>query len=322
MICYFSMMQKRSSHHFLHFTRKEKNGTLLLTCLILLLIATPFIYALVFKEKMTDAAELKSKMALLKIKTADSTEKKYHRNYAEGQEREPYNSYQSKEHKPAPDLFYFDPNTLSAPGWKKLGVADKAIATIQNYLSKGGKFRDPEDIKKIWGLHKDQVEELLPYVKITQSANSTSLNYPVYEKKEFTKKATSIVDINNADSSAYISLPGIGPGYARRIVKFRDKLGGFYKTEQVAETFGLPDSVFQKINSYLQVSGENLRKININTVTFDELKEHPYFRYQLANAIIQYRTQHGNFSSVGEIKKIMLITEEVFEKVSPYLTVQ
>ena len=90
----------------------------------------------------------------------------------------------------------------------------------------------------------------------------------------------------------------------------------------MAETFGLPDSTFQKIKGYLKISGGNTRKININTASLDELKEHPYIRYQLANAIVQFRLQHGNFSSVDDIKKIMLITEEVFNKIFPYLTIQ
>ncbi len=315
-------MLKRAPHHFLHFTRKEKNGTLLLLFIILLLISTPVIYSLIFKEKTIDANEFKNEMASLKTRSADSAEKKYYNNYADEDHYKPNAAYRSKEHTIAHDLFYFDPNTLPGAGWKKLGLTDKTIATIQNYLSKGGKFREPADIKKIWGLHEEMVNQLLPYVKIEQSANTAASHFPTFEKKEFPKKTIGSVDINIADSSTYISLPGIGPGYARRIVKFRDKLGGFYKIEQVAETFGLPDSTFQKIKNYLHVSGENIKKININTTSLDELKEHPYIRYQLANAIIQFRTQHGNFSSVEDIKKIMLVTEEVFEKLSPYLTVK
>ncbi|MFT3910050.1 MAG: helix-hairpin-helix domain-containing protein [Ferruginibacter sp.] len=315
-------MLKRASHHFLHFTRKEKNGTLLLLFIILLLTSTPFIYSLIFKEKAIDANEFKNEMASLKMKSADSTEKKYYKNYTAEDHYKPNDAYSSKEHTVTHDLFYFDPNTLPGAGWKRLGLTDKTIATIQNYLFKGGKFREPADIKKIWGLREELANQLLPYVKIEQQATATASGFPTFEKKEFPEKTIGIVDINNADSSTYISLPGIGPGYARRIVKFRDKLGGFYKVEQVAETFGLPDSTFQKIKNYLQVSGENIRKININNASLDELKEHPYIRYQLANAIIQFRTQHGNFSSVDDIKKIMLVTGDVFGKVAPYLTVK
>ena len=117
-------------------------------------------------------------------------------------------------------------------------------------------------------------------------------------------------------------MPGIGSKLAQRITAFRDKLGGFYKIEQVAETFGLPDSTFQKIKPRLSVNSSAIKKYNINTVTVDEMKTHPYIRYAIANAIIQYRNQHGNFSNVADVKKIMIIDETIFAKISPYLTTQ
>ena len=117
-------------------------------------------------------------------------------------------------------------------------------------------------------------------------------------------------------------MPGIGSKLAQRIINFRSKLGGFYKTEQVAETFGLPDSTFQKIKSRLSISSSTIKQLNINTATVDELKTHPYIRYNIANAIVQYRAQHGNFAAVADIKKIMTVTDEMYNKVAPYVTVQ
>ncbi|MEJ7821464.1 MAG: helix-hairpin-helix domain-containing protein, partial [Chitinophagaceae bacterium] len=120
---------------------------------------------------------------------------------------------------------------------------------------------------------------------------------------------------------AFISLPGIGSKLAQRIIAFRSKLGGFYSVDQIKETFGLPDSTFVKIKPQLSVSSSTIKKINLNTATLDEMRSHPYLRYNVANAIIQYRIQHGNFSTVAEIKKIMIITDDIFNKVSPYLTI-
>jgi len=116
-------------------------------------------------------------------------------------------------------------------------------------------------------------------------------------------------------------LPGIGNKLANRIVTFREKLGGFYKIDQVGETFALPDSTFQKIKPRLILTNNSVKQININTATIDELKTHPYIRYQIGNAIIQYRTQHGSFSSIEDIKKIVLVTDEIFNKAAPYLKV-
>ena len=70
----------------------------------------------------------------------------------------------------------------------------------------------------------------------------------------------------------------------------------------------------------LALSSASVKKVNINTATLEELKAHPYIRYAIANAIVQYRVQHGNYSSVEEIKKIMVVTDDVYKKVSPYLT--
>jgi len=88
----------------------------------------------------------------------------------------------------------------------------------------------------------------------------------------------------------------------------------------VRETFGLPDSTFQKVKQYLKIANSSIRKININTASIDELKAHPYIRYNIANPIVAYRNEHGPFSSIDDLKKIMIITDEVYQKIMPYLT--
>jgi competence ComEA-like helix-hairpin-helix protein len=166
------------------------------------------------------------------------------------------------------------------------------------------------------------VQRLIPYIQI--AAKENNYTQKTYEPKTFEKiKYTPVsIDINNADTAVFIALPGIGSKLAQRIINFRDKLGGFYKVEQLAETFGLPDSTFQNIKSGLRVNSSTIKQFNINTATVDEMKLHPYIRYNLANAIVQYRIQHNTFLDVTDLKKIMIVTDEMFNKVSPYLTVQ
>jgi competence ComEA-like helix-hairpin-helix protein len=224
-------------------------------------------------------------------------------------------------------LFYFNPNTLSKEGWQQLGLRDKTIQTIQNYLSKGGQFKKPADLQKVYGLHRDQYERLAPYIQLENSLENNTAK--TYNESNFTpdQKRTnayirySTVEINTADSNSFIALPGIGSKLAARIISFREKLGGFSHVEQVKETYGLPDSTFQRIKPYLQVNTA-VKKININTATVDQLKAHPYIRYTLANPIIAYRNEHGTFTRLEDIKKIMLITEEVFQKISPYISLK
>jgi len=218
-------------------------------------------------------------------------------------------------------LFDFDPNTLSTGGWKKLGIREKTISTIQNYLKKGGHFSEAEDLKKIYGVRPDDYLRLKPYIRITSTKTESPANKQSEFKKETfaTKPRLVVVDINTADTAAFIALPGIGSKLASRIVNFRDKLGGFYSADQIAETYGLPDSVFLKIKPFLKVEASIVRKFNINTATKEEMKSHPYLKWNLANAIVEYRNQHGAFSSLEDLKKISLITTDIFDKVKFYL---
>ena len=314
-------MWKKIFSNYFTFTKKERRGTIVLLLLIMFFIALPFLYPLFIKPKPTDASTFKNEIVTLKIKQQDTVKQFTQRNFDE----ENYQNYYQPSEKNYTknfkgELFYFDPNTATTADWQRLGLRDKTIATIQNYLSKGGRFYKPEDIGKIWGLHPDEVQRLIPYVQITPKEN----NYPKkdYETKTFDKpkNTISVIDINNADTTTLIALPGIGSKLAQRIINFRDKLGGFYKAEQVAETFGLPDSTFQKIKPRLTINNLTIKQFNINTASVDEMKTHPYIRYNIANAIVQYRSQHGNFLSVADIKKIMMVTEDVYNKVAPYLS--
>ncbi len=250
---------------------------------------------------------------------------RYNKEENEATYREPSEKYTTGTYKPKGELFPFDPNTLTPEGWKRLGVRDKTVATIQNYLSKGGHFRQPDDIKRIYGLYPNEAERLLPYVKIAATNLPPSENR--YAKTEnaptpYKPTAPKTIDINTADTSAFIALPGIGSKLASRIVGFRDKLGGFYTIEQIGETYGLPDSVFQKIKSRLAIGTPILRKININTADANMLKANPYIRWNIANAIYQYRQQHSNYTSLNDLKKIALIDEQLLEKIQPYLTIE
>lgn len=317
-------MWKQFISDYLGFSKRDRTGILVLLFLIIFFTALPFLYPLFIKQRTYDHSDFEKAIATLRIKQGDSADRFEKRNFNNRNYQHYMPTAGSEYGNPFKgEMFYFDPNSASPSDWKRLGVRDKTIATIQNYLSKGGKFYKKEDIGKIWGLHKDEVDRLTPYVQI-QGTNSTNYSAEKQDEKKDYKKtdySPGVIDINLADTAAFIALPGIGTKLSHRIINFRDKLGGFYKVDQIAETFGLPDSTFQKIRSYLNVSNTELRRININTATVDEMKSHPYLRYPIANAIVQYRVQHGSYTAVAEIKKIMTITEDVFNKIAPYLTV-
>lgn len=310
---------------YFSFTKKERNATLLLGLVALLFSLLPSMFPFLVKDEteLTADTALQQQLAALAVKTND--EQKENDVYSDAALYQPKESKfeQYRREKFNGTLFYFNPNTATADDWKKLGVREKTIGTILKYRSKGGKFYKPEDLKRIYGLRPDEVERLLPFVAIEEKEKAIAFTDKSNTKTSVSnsrKEFATVVDINNSDTSEWKKLNGIGSGYAKRIVNFRNKLGGFVSVEQVAETYGLPDSVFQQMKPQLKSSSSAVRKININNSTTEELKAHPYIGYSVANAIVQYRKEHGNFSSVADLQKIGAIDEKLYRKISPYLT--
>ena len=305
---------------YFNFTKKERLGIIVFFLTTIIILSVSF-FSPSFSDEPVDHTQFEKEIAQLKI---DSAKKFFYNSQSEYYNDYLPNSLQ-RQNKRA-DVFFFDPNTASVNDWVRLGLKEKTALTIQKYISKGGKFYKANDIKKIYGLRAADAERLIPYVSIKATAKEST----PYEKREYQKTTNQLftktnrqVDINLADTSAYISLPGIGSKLAKRIVDFREKLGGFYSIEQVSETYFLPDSTFQKIKPLLIITSANpVKQININTASAEEMKLHPYIKYNLANAIFQYRKQHGNFNSVEEIKKIMFVTDDVYGKAAPYLSVK
>ena len=316
------MLKKQSKNPFI-FSKKDRTGILvLLFVIVAVFISAKYIYPFIVKDESLANADIT--IATDSLLAKQNTDNKKSNTYSDYNSDEGYQAYSKKTYNNTftGTMFYFDPNTLDAAGWQRLGIKDKTIASMQKYLTKGGRFKEPDDLRKVWGLRDDEKERLIPYVRIAAVAQTTyTNNYTPYEKKPFEKKVIAPVDINAGDSAAFDALPGIGGGYSRRIINFRNRLGGFYKVEQIAETFGLPDSVFQKIKPLLIISGNDVRKLNVNTAKEEELKAHPYIRWQLAKVITEYKKQHGDFKTLQDLKKIMTIDEETYNKISPYLII-
>ena len=117
-----------------------------------------------------------------------------------------------------------------------------------------------------------------------------------------------------------ISLNGIGPAFASRIIRYREKLGGFYSKDQLKEVYGITDSLYQNLIPFIDIENNiPFRFIHLNTDTFGNLSSHPYIRGKIASLICNYRKQHKSFTSIEELKQLPLITEENFLKLAPYL---
>jgi competence protein ComEA len=216
-------------------------------------------------------------------------------------------------------LFEFDPNTLDEKGFITLGVPERTARTIINYRNKGGKFRKPDDLRKIYSLKREDADRIIPYISIAAGNDYHNPRYTgTYSKTYFSRTITPI-DINTATIDEWKSLPGIGEILSARIVRFRETIGGFSAIEQVAKTYGLKDSTFQLIRPFLQLAVPAVNRININTASEKELLECNGMSNDVAKAIVIYRKQKGRFESLSDLKKIVFINEEMFNRVASCL---
>ena len=295
-------MKNKTAYHWLVFSERERRGILLFIILNLLIVFAPAIYwNLPFVNDAKKLLRIENIPTGLLHQKSDSIM--------------PWSAIKNT----PVTLFYFDPNTASENEWKKLGLNEKTAKTIRRYLEKGGRFKNKEDIRKIYGLSFSLADSIIPYVTIEKK----SFNPLENRSCGFQKNQPSLkIEINSADSATFEKLYGIGPALASRIVKYRTKLGGFFTVEQMGEVWGLPDSVFVKLQQRLICNEQNVIKLNINEATYEQLKSHPYFGFSVARALVRYREQHGNFSALEDVQRILSIDEEKYNKIIPYLKLQ
>lgn len=300
---------KRILKDYFTFSRKERTAVIILLLLIIVFIATPSLYRVKQEKPVINKA-------LADFIAQSSAANQPNDSIEEGSQLVSPEITHTVSPRP---LFSFDPNTLSPKGWKKLGLTDRHIRTILNYRGKGGRFRLPEDIRKIWGIPKETAEQLVPYVQIAETATKGFVYWKKEEKNP--PKHPVMIDINTASAEEWQSLPGINGFLAERIVKYRERAGGFATAEQVKKTYGISDSVFALIGPYLQTDPSTTPKTDLNTANFYELKNKAGIPEPVARAILIYRRQYGPFRSVADLKKIVFINDSLFQKLSGTLKV-
>ena len=142
-----------------------------------------------------------------------------------------------------------------------------------------------------------------------------------FEKHTFENKT--ILEINSCTKEELIEIPGIGNYTAKSIVKFRDALGGFYRKEQLLEVYNMRLENYDKMIDYLFIDTLKIRKININSAEYKLLVSHPYLSSNQSNSILKMRRQQeNNYKNIKEILRSVLIDEETFNKLRPYIDVK
>lgn len=209
----------------------------------------------------------------------------------------------------------FDPNTVTKDELKTLGFSDRLTKGLLNYRAKGGKFRVKNDLKKLYGLDSAFFYRLRPFIQLPEKIVHEK---PVAE----VKKTPRLFNLNAADTAQFQSVYGVGPVLARRIVKYRERLGGFIRNDQLYEVFGLDSIVVgQILKKSVLIGLDSIKKLNINVANEKMLSSHPYFSKKIASAIVTYRFQHGNYQTVDDLRNVNILDEKTMTKIYPYLTV-
>jgi competence protein ComEA len=215
-------------------------------------------------------------------------------------------------------LFEFNPNNVTLVELDSLGFSKLIAKRLINYRTKVGAFRIKSEVKKIYGMDSLFYIRLYPFIQLPEK---------ILEKEKLAKidsrKELAAFDLNLADTSQLKSINGIGAVLAKRIIKYREALGGFVSNGQLKEVYGLDSLVVERIEKASFTADDfHPKKLNINLLDEPALSSHPYFSKKMAKVIVTYRFQHGNYSSVDDLRKIETLDKRTLDKVFPYLTVE
>lgn len=270
-----------------------------------------------------DKALLDSLVAQMEIKLNKDTVPFQEGRVLEGRET-------NKEKRPI--FFAFNPNHLPVDSLIVLGIPPALAGRIENYRQKGGKFRKQEDLLRIYGFPDSLYRTLEPFIVLspsTEKSSSTSKKESepssLPSEREESNKPVEIsrFDINLADSLQLQKVKGIGPVLSSRIIRFRNKLGGFVRLEQLYEVYGLDSTVVQKLVEWAYVQeGFSPEPIMLNSASQEKLAEHPYINQDQARLIFSYRSEHGPFQKLSDLRKIHTLDPNFVNIIAPYVRLQ
>ncbi len=288
-------------YEYFNFTHKERNGILFLIGIVIVLWTIYFSIDYFFKPKAVHNTAFELQVDSFYKGLKDVT---------------PLASA-NKLFKGTMDIHQPDINTLIS-----MGVPKSTANAWFNYVSKGGKFNTLVDIKKLWGMNDSLYNLIASHLTfVPDTGKQNKLNK--YEKKSQAYCANiNSCELNSADSSMLISLPGIGESFARSIIKYRQRLGGFYQKEQLLEVYGFTQELLDKISPYIYIDTSNVTKINVNNADYITMIQHPYFTKAIVKGILQYQQKKVNFISTEELLTHQIISVDEWKKLRRYITIK
>lgn len=233
------------------------------------------------------------------------------------------------------ELFPFDPNLVDSSELVRLNLPWNVKSNMLKYTERGGQFINATDLRKIYGMNDSIYAAIESFIKIEQterpivsesdfvsSNESRKVNkasFAPVDLEEIVSKAPIQIDINKAEAVELERLTGIGPVLSKRIVKYRNLLGGFVVFDQLCEVYGVkPEVVKQNLNN-LKLDSVEVRKIDLNFATVEELAGHPYINYKEARQIVDFRSKKGYISDNNILLTDSIIGIEKFQKLRFYL---
>jgi DNA uptake protein ComE-like DNA-binding protein len=298
--------------NYFNFNKSERNGIIVVIAIIIAVLAYPYLLKVAVKDNSDEFLRFSKEIIQFEASLKNAADSADEARLLDFQQMD--RSVAENKLKPFP----FNPNLLPSEQWSKMGLKDWQIKVIKKYEAKGGKFYKKEDFKQMFCISPSEYEILEPYISIPEQKNEYANCKP--EIKEVKKRV--LVDLNTADSVTLLTLYGIGPSFAKRIIKYRNLLGGFYDKSQLLEVYGFDQGRLDKIDAFCEVRSGGITRININSIRVDELKKHPYLDYYTAKAIVDQRVILGRFTSMQQINTIPLIHDALFNKIQHYFVIE
>ena len=297
---------------FLYYTKTERQGIIVLVVLILGVYAAPKLFSVFTHAEDTNRTE------------NEKFDKEYHDFISSLRDTKPHNtsshSFQSFPQKEI-KLAVFDPNTADSTTFLSLGLPPWMIKNILHYRHKQGKFRQPEDFRKIYGLTEEQYQTLRPYIHITKDFKITKDTVRLLTAQNIQQDTLvkylpgTIVCLNSADTTELKKIPGIGSTIARMIVNYRERLGGFCRIEQLQEIH----LKAEKLRPWFSIDADQTRRINLNKAGMERMMRQPYISYYQAKVIIEYRKKKGVLKSLKQLSLYEEFTPADLERIEPYI---